>query len=153
MSKHSPEPWAAVSNGEYPRRPTIIYGGPKHVAIATMDCDFVASVENGAANGHRIVSCVNACQSLNPEAVPELLAMLVEARKWIGSMGTIAVNADTKTQKEFGQLMGAYKTLPARLNAVIKKAGFVPPEFPVVEYQGLEKDYASESEKETDDGK
>jgi len=136
MSKHSPEPWEQRIQPEPPensrwahssRNPVTIHGGPNGFVVAVVDRNYTPTNEYAEANAARIVACVNACAGINPEAVPEMLAMLVEARKWIGSMGTIAVNADTKTQKEFGQLMGAYKTLPARLNAVIKKAGFVPP--------------------------
>ena len=40
------------------------------------------SVTQRAANADRIVACVNACEGINPKAIPDLLAAL-EAVEWV----------------------------------------------------------------------
>ena len=49
------------------------------------DSDWWAEVE---ANAERIVACVNACEGINPEAVPVLLEALQEIAKGKGEFST-----------------------------------------------------------------
>ena len=63
--KHTPEPWKAVGqdirDGNEDNIVTVPYGDDP---------------EQAEANARRIVSCVNACEGINPDAVPELLEAL-----------------------------------------------------------------------------
>lgn len=44
--------------------------------IAAMDRDLVETGEQTEANARRMAACWNACEGINPEAVPKLLAAL-----------------------------------------------------------------------------
>ena len=64
MTKHTLEPWKPDNNRRH------IIGNGRDIARV-----FGAFEDNEAdANVSRIVACVNACQGLNPEAIPDLLA-------------------------------------------------------------------------------
>jgi len=67
--KHTPGPWR-LTTGAYWLR--IV--GPAKEAIASFGNQrrWLDGVEV-AANARRIVACVNACEGINPEAVPDLL--------------------------------------------------------------------------------
>lgn len=67
---HSPEPWDVPDEN-----PFCIGGGPEGTSLGQMS-SFHPDVSDAedAANARRIVACVNACEGINPEAVPELLA-------------------------------------------------------------------------------
>lgn len=58
---HTPEPW------NYEKRLRLVNAErfDKHTLIA--------EIHSTTADGERIVACVNACQGINPEAVPDLL--------------------------------------------------------------------------------
>ena len=60
MTQHTAEPWR-TENGD-----VVCKEGP----IAAV------MLPNDRANATRIVACVNACEGINPEAVPELLEAL-----------------------------------------------------------------------------
>lgn len=73
--KHTPGPWEV--------EPVYNFGisreGDTHLhTIAQMR----GSIDKRKTNARRIVACVNACEGMNPEAVPELLEALM-AVEWI----------------------------------------------------------------------
>lgn len=89
-TKHTPGPWTAAGpritcrdnwNLIVAILPTTI--DPRPTPDAAAD-----SLAERDANAARIVTCVNACEGINPEAVPELLALaertLAFLRKWHG---------------------------------------------------------------------
>ena len=59
---HHGHPWELLAGN-----PTLPLA-PIHVEVDGGD--------EAKANAHRIVACVNACEGINPEAVPELLEAL-----------------------------------------------------------------------------
>lgn len=65
MSEHTPGPWVALLH----ETPTwkICHSGHEFALVA-MTCH-----ANDEVNARRIVACVNACEGMNPEALPELL--------------------------------------------------------------------------------
>jgi hypothetical protein len=67
MSEHSPEPWKHVADSYevVDAEGDCVCGGKNHWDRAAP----------GTADGQRIVACVNACCGLNPERVPELVAV------------------------------------------------------------------------------
>ena len=90
MSEHTPEPWTT-------HQPTNPY-----TLEAALDVGIAAQVGDtpkiiaeafgqvaqtvftpAAANALRIVACVNPCKSINPEAVPDLLAACESAVVWL----------------------------------------------------------------------
>ncbi len=79
--KHTPGPWKYDTTEKHYRRNTIRKNG---IPIAR-----VLDIKEGSqfdalwpqpkttrANGDRIVACINACEGINPEAVPVLLEAL-----------------------------------------------------------------------------
>jgi len=75
IAQHTPEPWEAkVIDGFTEQKPYIL--GPHREEIAVM-LDWatrpIFPLEQ-QANADRIVACVNGCEGINPEAVPELVA-------------------------------------------------------------------------------
>lgn len=66
----TPGPWLASNNGT--GLPWFIFqhskAKPKYIA----ECP----ASSGEANAARIVACVNNCEGINPEAVPEMLQAL-----------------------------------------------------------------------------
>lgn len=88
-AKHTPEPWdlSCLGAGEEIEALRITGPGDEEVIPPTyMDTPT-------EENFKRIVSCVNACEGLNPEAVPELVAKLEHILEyWNGADGS-AVDA------------------------------------------------------------
>lgn len=74
MSEHTPEPWEARLH-EDPQWMVRVKGSPLGAVCLT-------SQGNDEANARHIVACVNACEGINPEAVPELLAASKAVWKW-----------------------------------------------------------------------
>lgn len=97
MCKHTPEPWECEphSHGSGPgtKYDWTILGGTyldyheddeqpddptiEPSKVSTVVAKALGNATSGViteANARRIVACVNACQGLNPEAVPDLLA-------------------------------------------------------------------------------
>ena len=76
---HTPGPWFLHGKPGY--EALEIFGTNRPIAKSLYH---LGSEDNEAdANARRIVACVNACEGINPEAVPELLAvckLLVAAR-------------------------------------------------------------------------
>lgn len=68
-AQHTPEPWVVGRGGG--SEPFSIEAATRTVALVK------TCRQEGEHNASRIVSCVNACKGLNPEAIPEL----VEAAK------------------------------------------------------------------------
>lgn len=89
--KHTPEPWSAHKGGFYRStqipKPDILefighcdqYDQPGANKLPDIDRD--ALCDRDYANADRIVSCVNACAGINPEAVPDLLDALIEMNR------------------------------------------------------------------------
>lgn len=69
-AKHTPGPWRLCRATGEQGEPLVILPPDGNRRIAQL-CG-----RSDAANGRRVVACVNACQGINPEAVPELLAAL-----------------------------------------------------------------------------
>ena len=63
--KHTPEPWENKTPGKY--KAGNIYAEGEYICTTS---------GNAQANAERIVACVNACEGINPEAVPDLLEAL-----------------------------------------------------------------------------
>lgn len=91
--KHTPGPWM-IEN--------IIHGGPRIVhgeADAGTgfrdDVKLFGDTGEGAANIERIVSCVNACEGINPEAVPLMVKALKDLVYFAGMGGDFASNASS----------------------------------------------------------
>lgn len=63
---HTPEPWL-YRGGE-------VYSESSGRTVAR--CNIGGEDAVTEANGERIVACVNACNGINPKAVPDLLAAL-----------------------------------------------------------------------------
>jgi hypothetical protein len=91
-TKHTKEPWSIQTdmNIHYPLADAMKRPGHP-VKVITMPCLSFAFGQCGAlvigenieANASRIVSCVNSCAGINPEAVPELLAACKEMLAYI----------------------------------------------------------------------
>ena len=67
-TKHTPGPWIAHEDAIFQEKP--------HGEVSPLICDTINgrkfTGEERGANARRIVACVNACEGINPEAVPEL---------------------------------------------------------------------------------
>jgi len=71
-SAHTPAPWSI-----HPVRVDTVHQHDSVVVHASSDnLDVIVSGDKSEANAQRIVDCVNACEGINPEAAPELLAAL-----------------------------------------------------------------------------
>ena len=62
MSKHTPGPWVANED--------LIYNGVGDLVTIVSG---VGSLDEDMERAARIVACVNACEGINPETVPDLL--------------------------------------------------------------------------------
>lgn len=81
-TKHTAEPWKvmrddrglwiAASNPNDPSRCVIV-----------AELGFTALNDSKKANAERIVACVNACEGINPEAVPDALAAFKCLVDWV----------------------------------------------------------------------
>ncbi len=79
--EHTPEPW------HYKKSGFQISIGNKSTRHAYLEHDHTVAIIHGnslhdEANARRIVSCVNACEGVNPKAVPDLLAALKIIAPW-----------------------------------------------------------------------
>jgi hypothetical protein len=84
LPSHTPEPWAIFDAAD--RFPGIEAPDAGFSIVLWGNEDEDAGVrgeseEHALANAARIVSCVNACAGLNPEAVPEMVKALEEIAK------------------------------------------------------------------------
>ncbi len=81
--KHTPGPWRLEQNG--PAYNLCSPDRARHFAI------LVGMIRNQdsehKANAERIVACVNACEGINPDAVPDLLAVLEPLIAYIDNEG------------------------------------------------------------------
>ena len=69
MAEHTPGPWRFWQNTD-----GILYiSGDEWEDIATLGFSPKGVGTEAGENGERIVACVNACEGINPEAVPDLL--------------------------------------------------------------------------------
>lgn len=72
MSEHTPGPWklqgGVIVNGSMEESPY----SQRYPVICRTDNPRLQVAEQNA-NARRIVDCVNSCEGINPEAVPELL--------------------------------------------------------------------------------
>lgn len=85
-TKHTPGPWTAKANPND-------WGWDFPNVQDAKNCRPICHVPDwdkpeGEANWARIVACVNACEGINPEAVPDMLAALeatqkVLAEQWV----------------------------------------------------------------------
>ena len=76
---HTPGPWKIYDGyGSDRSRPSIVDSIPDRDGKCVANCIAFASSTNNQmdANAARIVACVNACEGINPEAVPEMLSVL-----------------------------------------------------------------------------
>ena len=71
---HTREPWTIIANVTDPPDTWFIMRGLKHIAMITQDGR--VRRKEVEANAHRIIACVNACEGIIPEAVPDLLVAL-----------------------------------------------------------------------------
>jgi len=79
-TQHTPGPW------EYSFDHRAISGLADSVSGQTLIADVDGLGRPGLvihANGHHIVACVNACEGINPKAVPELLGALQTLAEWV----------------------------------------------------------------------
>ena len=79
-TKHSPEPWGYSYREKEDR---YVLGGKSgdFGHFVGWSFDGVTTKEEDEANARRMVACVTACEGLNPEAVPKLLAACKTLRK------------------------------------------------------------------------
>ena len=79
MNKHTPGPWQAMllpedTQGVLGHRFWIrAESGAEDGNMCISD---ISLRDSDMANARRIVACVNACEGINPEAVPDLLTVL-----------------------------------------------------------------------------
>jgi len=93
LNGHASEPWKSETWNYSNRTPTakmpVVISGD-HV-IATMKCDggndnpYTMPLAEAQATAARIVACVNGCEGINPEAVPDLVFALEQARQYLMS--------------------------------------------------------------------
>lgn len=69
-TQHTPTPWKATQAGSGAN--WGIESGGRHIGVVIG----IANPQQGKADAERIVACVNACEGINPEAVPEMLKEL-----------------------------------------------------------------------------
>jgi hypothetical protein len=76
-TQHTPGPWEVRFNGHKQRRIATTSTPNRHIAdVVPVTYDYERAEATMEANAQRIVACVNACEGINPEAVPELLESL-----------------------------------------------------------------------------
>lgn len=92
-TSYTPEPWYREGRTV---RADLPAGGP---FLAPFTSDVCRVVD--AADGDRIVACVNACKGINPDAVPKMLAALLMAEERLenlaGSPSEKGIGHYTKT--------------------------------------------------------
>lgn len=72
MSKHTPGPWEAIEHDD-PQWKICAADSEFHIVAVTVQ-------RNDKANAGHIAACVNACEGISPEAVPDLLVALEDLR-------------------------------------------------------------------------
>lgn len=80
-AKHTPEPWSFdlenIGIDNNPGFGLLADGLPLNITVHSRSLDkwpnTADCTEQATANAKRVVACVNACEGINPEAVPELL--------------------------------------------------------------------------------
>ena len=113
MSEHTPEPWKYLPPDHVGGAAIIPMEGPCICTFWNENPDLRSEAEHDA-NARRIVACVNACEGINPEAVPDLLAAC-EAALWL--LGT---DSDRRTIGEL-RLHSLYE-VPSALRSAIARA-------------------------------
>ncbi|MBE3087783.1 MAG: hypothetical protein IMZ71_01505 [Chloroflexi bacterium] len=100
-TKHTPEPWIddPEKGSAYGAAPVIVanlcWRGDKKREIAKVLFDAGSEDPEVHANARRIVACVNACEGINPEAVPDLLEALMallSLRLYADGEGPVIIN-------------------------------------------------------------
>jgi hypothetical protein len=98
MSKHNPCPWT-VDSGEYNVAETArhsIRGPFPPVDFSTETRESAYKRDEDTAN--RIVACVNACDGLNPKAIPSILEAAKRlVREWESDEVTVGCYEDFKS--------------------------------------------------------
>ena len=95
-TKHTSGPWQVAyyaggdGNGGYASSHYTIQKGEKKI-VKTINA---VATEEDEANAARIVSCVNACEGINPDAAPDMLEALKLAVKLMPETTISAINAD-----------------------------------------------------------
>jgi len=84
MSKHTPGPAYTLDPDTAPSDVVGILNAKGHV---------IAEARKGQET--HIVACLNACEGLNPEAVPEVLLQLRTIAKRMQHNGSITIDADS----------------------------------------------------------
>ncbi len=114
MSAHTPEPWRISGRGSY-----ISSSSAGYVPLRTPfreDAFRDVSAHNNKEledNAARIVACVNACDGINPEAVPDLLAAAEQAllmegfQGWPGAAGSTTLPLKDAHRPVFDALCAA----------------------------------------------
>jgi hypothetical protein len=89
---HTQGTWTLETDG------SLVIGGQ---VVGSAPAPDSASKEEVKANAVRIVNCVNACEGINPEAVPDMLGALETALEFVdsGGLGT-EINAHAKATLE-----------------------------------------------------
>lgn len=88
MTKHTAEPWVAIEHGDIGSGWWSVLKGAWDVSGnqasnpgVVADSKYSAMLpDENAANAKRIVACINACEGINPKAVPGLLKAARGAR-------------------------------------------------------------------------
>lgn len=76
-NNHTPGQWSILDESQAGHTPAIVSNGKFICELRGPRQDWSPSKET-EANAHRIVACVNACEGINPEAVPAMLEALKE---------------------------------------------------------------------------
>lgn len=85
--KHTPEPWKWVgdilTNGDI----DILWAGDDGRSYGMHSAELI--MDNEEADKARIVSCVNACAGINPEALPAFISAVENLRDMKGRHNTV----------------------------------------------------------------
>lgn len=76
MSKHTNEPWIAVATYKEGSAWTLRERIKSGRVIASIPFQINRPDEQKTADAHRIADCVNACEGINPEAIPDMIEAL-----------------------------------------------------------------------------
>ncbi len=123
--KHTPEPWhvSAPRAGTAHGWEVRTYSGEKlaGVKLTNLVCQMShhpRKQEEAHANAARIVACVNACEGINPEAVPKMLEAL---RECITDAGAHSINKGTIS--DLGRRLAAINEIARAAIAAATKEG------------------------------
>ena len=109
--QHTPGPWAAWDNDGTGTLPCVLSKG------VTAAGNFYVSQCNVYEDARRIVACVNACEGINPEAVPDLLAACRETLSLLMNYETGKTKStfnDGRVLASIGPLAGAIRKAEGR---------------------------------------